>query len=108
MSGAGASESVVLYGAAEREPEAMVLTAGGLSAELFVAGNLRDIRFDGVEVIRAVGYIVRDEDWGTYAPVLSNLETRREAGSFRVTYEAQCRAADGAALTFSATIIGGL
>jgi D-apionolactonase len=105
MTGAGAWESIALYGSAEQEPEALVLTAGALSAE-FVAGNLRDIRFDGVEVLRAIGYIVRDKDWGTYAPVLSNLETRDDAGSFQVSYDARCLAADGAALTFSATIVG--
>jgi hypothetical protein len=76
-----------------------------LSAE-FVAGNLRDIRFDGAEVIRAIGYIVRDKDWGTYAPVLSNFETRHDAGSFQVSYDARRLAADRAALTFSATIAG--
>ena len=100
-----ASDSLVLYGSAEAEPKALVLTAGALSAE-FVAGNLRDIRFEGVEVIRAIGYIVRDKDWGTYAPVLSNLEMHRDAGSFRVSYGGRCEAADGAVLTISALIIG--
>jgi hypothetical protein len=79
MSGAGAFESIALYGSAEQEPEALMLTTGALGAE-FVAGNLRDIRFDGVEVIRAIGYIVRDKDWGTYAPVLS---TQRRARLWR-------------------------
>jgi D-apionolactonase len=105
MSGGDAVESVALYGSAEQEPEALLLTAGALSAE-FVAGNLRDIRFDGLEVIRAIGYIVRDKDWGTYAPVLSNFEARQDAESFHASYEARCLAADGAALTFFATIAG--
>ena len=105
MSVSDAVESVALYGSAEQEPEPLLLTAGALSAE-FVAGNLRDIRFDGLEVIRAIGYIVRDKDWGTCAPVLSNFEARQEAESFQVSYEARCLAADGAALTFFATIAG--
>jgi hypothetical protein len=105
MSRVGPSDAIALYGSAEPEPEALALSAGALSAE-FVAGNLRDIRFDGVEMIRAIGYIVRDKDWGTYAPVLSNLETRHDGGSFHVSYEARCQATDGAALTFSATIVG--
>jgi D-apionolactonase len=60
-----------------------VLTAGALSAE-FVGGNLRDIRFDGVEVIRAIGYTVRDRDLCTYAPNLSNMKIHHEAESFEI------------------------
>ena len=106
MSVTDAEDRITCYGSPEPEPEALILTAGALTVE-FIAGNLRDIRFNGVEVLRAVGYIVRDKDWGTYAPLLSNLRTQREADLFHVSYDAQCSSTDGAALVYSATISGG-
>ncbi len=98
-------DQAICYGSPLPEPEALILTAGALSAEL-IAGNLRDIRFGDVEVIRAIAYIVRDKDWGTYAPVISNLKTLQDAGSFHVSYSASCSAPDGGALAFSAAILG--
>ena len=56
-----------------------VLRAGALTAE-FEAGNLRYIRFGGVEMIRAVSFIVRDKNWGTYNPTISDLDDRGERG----------------------------
>jgi hypothetical protein len=100
-----AREREACYGSAEPEPETLLLCAGALTAEL-VAGNLRDIRFDGVEVIRAIGYIVRDKDWGTYSPALSNLVAIQRPDSFRISYDACCSAIDGDALAFSAAILG--
>ena len=100
-----ADDRIACFGTAEPEPEALILAAGALTVEL-VAGNLRDIRFDGAEVLRAIGYIVRDKDWGTYALVLSNLKTRQETGSFHVSYDAHCSATDGGALVYSARILG--
>jgi D-apionolactonase len=96
---------VVLYGAAGPEPEVRKLRAGPLSAEL-VAGNLRAICFDGVETLRAISYIIRNKDWGTYAPALSNLVIEEDADSFLVRYDARCVASGGAVLAFSAKISG--
>ena len=67
MSGTDADDRITCFGSAEPEPETLRLTAGALTVEL-IAGNLRDIRFDGAEVLRAVAYIVRDKDWGIYHP----------------------------------------
>jgi hypothetical protein len=105
MSGTDADDRITCFGSAEPEPETLRLTAGALTVEL-VAGNLRDIRFDGAEVLRAVAYIVRDKDWGTYAPVLSNLKTHQEADSFRVSYDALCSDPSGGALAYRTTIFG--
>jgi D-apionolactonase len=100
-----AREREACYGSAEPEPETLLLCAGALTAEL-VAGNLRNIRFDGVEVIRGIGYIVRDMDWGTYSPALSNLVAIQRPDSFRISYDARCSATDGGILAFSAAILG--
>ena len=95
----------LLYGTNEKEPEARLLRAGPLSAE-FINGNLRTISFGGVEVLRAVSYLVRDKDWGTYAPRLSNLQITEADDRFEVSFEAACEGQEGSALTLSASIIG--
>ena len=66
------------------------LTAGPLSVELD-GGNLRYLRVAGVEVLRAVAFLVRDENWGTYMPVLSDVVVDQRADGFSVSYCATCR-----------------
>jgi hypothetical protein len=82
-----ASESVRLYGTDETVEPPRVLRAGPLSAELD-AGNLRHIRYHGREMIRAISFIVRDKNWGTYAPRISELDVQESPESFCVSYEA--------------------
>ena len=86
----GASDLVALYGTAVPPAEARVLSAGPLSARL-EAGNLRYLRFGDTEILRAVGFVVRDRDWGTYVPEISGLEVNESADGFAVTYTAVCR-----------------
>ena len=81
------TRSVALFGTEEEVPPPRVLRAGRLSAEL-EAGNLRYIRWDGEEVLRAVSFIVRDRDWGTYAPEISELSVEEGDGSFSVSLSA--------------------
>ena len=47
--------------------------------------------FGGTEILRAVSFVVRDRDWGTYAPEISGLAVEEELNSFTVTYSAVCR-----------------
>ena len=56
------SLAVRLFGTEEAVAPPRILTAGALTAELD-GGNLRHIRFGGVEIIRAVSFIVRDRNW---------------------------------------------
>lgn len=81
------SLGVKLFGTEEAVAPPRLLTAGPLTAE-FEAGNLRYVRYDGIEIMRAVSFIVRDKDWGTYNPLISNLIVKEEAGGFRVSYDA--------------------
>jgi len=37
----------------------------------FDSGQLRYLKVNGVEVLRAVGFLVRDENWGTYTPAIA-------------------------------------
>lgn len=81
------TRSIALYGTDEAVTPPRVLRAGRLSAELD-AGNLRYIRWNGEEVLRAISFIVRDRDWGTYNPVISDLAVEEAEDTFRVTLHA--------------------
>lgn len=94
-----------LTGTHQREPEPIRLVAGPLTAEL-VNGNLRTISHGGTEVLRAISYIVRDRDWGTYEPAISNFRLDRGKEKFLLSYDAECAGPDGARLRYSASITG--
>jgi len=99
------ADAFLLYGTRVVEAEPVRLSAGPLSAD-FVNGNLRSIRYGGIEVLRAIAYIVRDRDWGTYEPALTNLMIDCGADSFSVSYTANCSGPDASRLAFRATIKG--
>ncbi|HSM42965.1 MAG TPA: hypothetical protein VK862_19640 [Afifellaceae bacterium] len=98
------TSSVILFGTEESVDPPLVLTAGSLTADL-ETGNLRYIRIGGVEVLRAIAFLVRDRNWGTYNPEISNLSVEDGDDRFKVTYDAVCRD-DEQELTYSATIEG--
>ncbi|HVG49551.1 MAG TPA: hypothetical protein VM899_15620 [Rubellimicrobium sp.] len=81
------SRAIALFGTAQEVPSPRVLHAGKLSAEL-EAGNLRYLRWDGEEVLRAISFIVRDKDWGTYEPDIADLAVRQDEDRFTVSYRA--------------------
>ncbi|MEM8853148.1 MAG: hypothetical protein AAGD34_05555 [Pseudomonadota bacterium] len=83
------SKAVLLTGTEEPPAEATTLTAGPVSA-VFEDGALRTIAIGGVEAIRAIAFVVRDANWGTYAPSIENLMIEEEPGHFAVTYAARC------------------
>jgi hypothetical protein len=99
------SPAFLLYGTEEKEPDAVRLSAGPLVAEL-VGGNLRTIRFSGLEVLRAVSFLVRDRDWGTCEAEISDLDIAQTVDGFFVGYTAHFRAPDGAVLACMARIEG--
>ncbi|HEX5080302.1 MAG TPA: hypothetical protein VFV80_14210 [Geminicoccaceae bacterium] len=96
------SRAVMLFGTEEPVTPPRLLHAGPLTCEL-EAGNLRYVRVAGKEALRAVSFIVRDKDWGTYNPEISNLEVRQDSGSFAVSYDARCKD-DVQELTYRARI----
>lgn len=93
-----------LYGTDHVVTAPRLLMAGPLTAELD-AGNLRHIRFGEIEVIRAVSYIVRDRNWGTYGPALASLEIVESDNGFTIGYEAVVRDAEQS-FRYRATITG--
>ena len=40
------------------------------------------------------GFLVRDENWGTYTPTLENLKIDQRKDTFTVSYQASCSRAD--------------
>ena len=76
---AGAQERLIkLYGTPKPSPPFRMLNAGALEVHL-ENGNLRYVRFGGHEVLRAVAFVIRDQDWGTYEALLENLSVDRGA-----------------------------
>ena len=87
-------ELITLYGTAEPPVELQELRVGELSLML-EGGNLRYIRFEGIEVLRAVSFLVRDTRWGTYDAVLNNVNLKHTDDRFHFSYDATCSGPEG-------------
>jgi len=81
-------KNVLYYGTEAALPEQVELQAGPLSV-LFEDGDLRYIRYGDREVVRRIYAAVRDRNWGTVPPRLSNLKIDRTSDSFQITYDCQ-------------------
>jgi hypothetical protein len=93
-------------GTKEKPPERITLKAGALTAD-FIAGNLRTIRYEGHEVLRAIAYVVRDSDWGTYNPEITEYHLDQSNDAFTVTYNGRCTSANPSqSLRYQARITG--
>jgi hypothetical protein len=93
-----------LYGTDEPVPDRMPLAAGPLSAVL-EAGQLRDIRWHGVEVVRGISWLVRDAAWRTLSPALDEPVVRQDDTGFQVRYQGRSATPD-ARFTLTAEITG--
>ncbi len=98
------TRAALLYGTDETPAPARVLRAGPLSAEL-ERGNLRYVRVGGIEIMRAISFLVRSRSWATYDPEITALAATEQTDSFCVTYRAVVRDGD-AELEYSARIDG--
>lgn len=83
------SRAVMLCGTDQIEPQRRLLSAGPLSVE-FDNGQLRYIRLGETEVLRAIAFLVRDENWGTFTPAISDLKIAEGSDGFSVSYMAVC------------------
>jgi len=93
----------LLYGTHEAESPPKNLKAGLLCVDLS-DGNLRTIKYDGVEVLRGVSYLVRDRDWGTYNPEIRDLRIEQNDNDFSVSYQARCDGPDSTKLAVDVRI----
>ena len=84
---------VLYYGKDEPLPEQTQLRAGPLSM-IFEAGDLRYIRFGDHEILRRVYVAIRDHNWDTILPQLSNVQIEGEEDAFRITYDVVNKSAD--------------
>ena len=82
--------AIKLDGTEVPEPKVRTLRAGALSAVLD-NGALRYIKLGETEVLRTIAFLVRDENWGTFTPAISNLKVKQGKSDFRITYDARCK-----------------
>jgi D-apionolactonase len=99
-----ASRAIRLVGTEQPGVVGRILTAGAMSVELD-DGQLRYLRVGDVEVLRAVSFLVRDENWGTYNPVISGLRVDQHGEGFTVSYRGVC-SRPGQEISFDASIEG--
>jgi hypothetical protein len=93
-------------GTRQKTATAVFLKAGALTVD-FVAGGLRTIRYEGHEVLRAIAYLVRDQNWATYNPEISECVVEKTKDAFTITYRARCASADpDQSLSYQARITG--
>ncbi|GAB5376040.1 MAG: hypothetical protein AcusKO_25020 [Acuticoccus sp.] len=98
-----APRSVKYYGTEEPVAPPRILRVGALEVRLD-GGNLRYIRIGGVEALRAIAFLARDRNWGTYGATIENLEVEESEDAFRVSYRARC--GDSERLVYDALIEG--
>lgn len=95
---------VAQLGTAQVEPEPTTLVAGPLSVE-FQDGALRYLRYAGHEVIRAISFLARDENWGTHPLHLGNVQVQQSGDSFEMRFAGAC-GPTGGELHLTASIVG--
>lgn len=83
------SRAVALCGTEQVDPPLRRLEAGTMTAD-FDNGAVRYIRIGGIEVLRGISFLLRDENWGTLAAELSDLRIEEREDTFTVTYRARC------------------
>ncbi len=93
----------MLYGTTIPSAAARRFSVGRLSFEM-LGGDLRTIRFDGVEVVRGIQYLVRDRDWGTLSPEVRDLHVEDAGRASTIVYAADCMGPDGDRLSYRARI----
>lgn len=84
---------VLYYGQDKPLPEATPLRAGPLSL-IYEAGDLRYIKLGEQELLRRVYVAVRDQNWGTVAPILSNIQMESGPDSFAIRYDVTHKQSD--------------
>jgi D-apionolactonase len=85
---------IKLFGTDEPVPERRLLTAGPVTATL-ENGQLRWIKIGAAEAIRSISFTVRDRNWSTPVPEITNLKIDESGRGFKVEVDALCRTIDG-------------
>jgi hypothetical protein len=98
------SHAIALCGTEQPDVPGRTLKAGPLTVEL-ENGQLRYLKVNGVEVLRVVGFLIRDKNWGTATPAISNLKVDQRTDSFSVSFHAEIRI-ENQQLSYDAKIEG--
>ncbi len=104
MNSPAISRSIVLCGTEQPDVVGRVLKAGPAQVE-FDNGQLRYLKVHGTEVLRAIGFLVRDENWGTYVPKISALKIDESENGFSISFHAVC-GRRGQEIAYNAVIEG--
>ncbi|MGQ9630581.1 MAG: hypothetical protein ACUVXI_09745 [bacterium] len=86
-------KNVLYYGKDESPPERRELRAGPLSL-VYEGGDLRYIKLGDREILRRIYVAVRDRNWNTILPALSNVRMDIYDDSFHIEYEAENKQSD--------------
>lgn len=86
-------------------PSVTPLRAGPISL-LFVNGDLRQLRINGVEIVQRIYVAVRDQGWGTIPMKLHDLEIDDQGDSFEIHFLA-VHQQNEIGFTWKGTITGG-
>ncbi len=86
--------SLELFGTTQQVVPLRRLVAGRLSCS-FGEGGLRDIRWDDVEIVRGVSYLLRDRDWGTAPATVGDVTIDVNDETFAVRFEFTISAPQG-------------
>ena len=86
------SRTVLYYGKTDTLPQPIKLQAGPVSMILEPdLGLLRYVRLGDQELLRGVYAAVRDRNWGTILPSISNLKLESSQDSFRLSFDVVCK-----------------
>lgn len=86
-------QSFLVCGAPEPPRAPWRLRAGPVEMHFDPAtAFLRRLRIGPIELVRAIYGAVRDRNWGTVQPVISNLKSQISEDAFTLEFEADCRA----------------
>jgi len=96
------SSAIALCGTEQAQAPGRVVKAGPLTAELD-SGQLRYVRVNGIEVLRAISFLIRDKNWGTATPAISNLKVDQRGDGFSVSFHAAIKV-DEQKLSYDARI----
>ena len=83
-----------LFGTTQQVMPSRRLAAGRLSCS-FGDGGLRDIRWDDVEIVRGMSYLLRDRDWGTAPATVEDVTIDLHDDTFAVRFELTINAPEG-------------
>lgn len=82
------SKNALYYGTEESLPERTEVRAGPLKL-IYEGGDLRYIKLGNQEILRRIYAAVRDHNWDTIQPALSNVQLDQAGDSFTITYNAE-------------------